>query len=88
MRMRRTQHEDIDCYRVFTSCMLAFILNIKGGSRSSASEPWLNVGGPLADADKRSYQNYLDLSLQLVRPGGVIAVDNILYAPVFLPPGL
>eukprot|EP00884_Botryococcus_braunii_P022540 jgi/Botrbrau1/8970/Bobra.0148s0079.3 len=31
------------------------------------------------DADKRSYQSYLDLCLQLVRPGGVIAIDNILW---------
>lgn len=33
----------------------------------------------LADADKRSYQQYFDLLLQLVRPGGVIVVDNVLW---------
>lgn len=31
------------------------------------------------DADKRSYQQYFDLLLQLVRPGGVIVVDNVLW---------
>ncbi|BDA44012.1 probable caffeoyl-CoA O-methyltransferase 2 [Coccomyxa sp. Obi] len=31
------------------------------------------------DADKRSYQRYFDLLLQLVRPGGVIVVDNVLW---------
>ena len=31
------------------------------------------------DADKRSYQRYFDLLLKLVRPGGVIVVDNVLW---------
>ena len=32
-----------------------------------------------ADADKRSYQAYFDQLLHLVRPGGVIVVDNVLW---------
>jgi hypothetical protein len=32
-----------------------------------------------ADADKRSYQRYLEALLQLVRPGGVIVADNVLW---------
>ena len=32
-----------------------------------------------ADADKRAYKEYFELCLQLVRPGGVIALDNVLW---------
>lgn len=31
------------------------------------------------DADKRAYGEYYELLLQLVRPGGLIAVDNVLF---------
>lgn len=32
------------------------------------------------DADKPNYANYYEYCLQLVRPGGVIAVDNVLWS--------
>lgn len=32
-----------------------------------------------ADADKRVYWQYFELLLKLVRPGGLIAVDNVLF---------
>lgn len=31
------------------------------------------------DADKGNYANYYDRALQLVRPGGLIAIDNVLW---------
>jgi caffeoyl-CoA O-methyltransferase len=31
------------------------------------------------DADKTNYANYYDRALQLIRPGGLIAVDNVLW---------
>tara|TARA_R110002072_G_scaffold151607_4_gene301105 strand:+ start:1206 stop:1868 length:663 start_codon:yes stop_codon:yes gene_type:complete len=31
------------------------------------------------DADKENYQNYFDRCLTLIRPGGLIAVDNVLW---------
>lgn len=32
------------------------------------------------DADKRNYINYYEKALTLVRPGGIIAIDNVLWA--------
>ena len=35
--------------------------------------------GLCADADKRSYKSYFEQLLHLVRPGGVIVIDNVLW---------
>lgn len=32
------------------------------------------------DGDKKNYGNYYELCLQLVRPGGIIAIDNMLWS--------
>lgn len=32
------------------------------------------------DADKRAYETYYELGLELIRPGGCIAVDNVLWS--------
>jgi caffeoyl-CoA O-methyltransferase len=31
------------------------------------------------DADKENYDNYYEIALRLLRPGGVIAIDNVLW---------
>ena len=33
----------------------------------------------VADADKRAYADYYELCMQLVRPGGIIALDNVFW---------
>lgn len=38
-----------------------------------------NTASCCADADKRGYAGYLEQLLQLVRVGGVIAFDNVLW---------
>ena len=32
------------------------------------------------DADKRNYNNYYERALKLIRPGGLIAIDNVLWS--------
>ena len=32
------------------------------------------------DADKRNYDNYYEQCLKLIRPGGLIAIDNVLWS--------
>ena len=51
------------------------------GARTSEAIPGLlrALLPHVADADKRSYQAYYDQLLRLVRPGGVIVVDNVLW---------
>jgi predicted O-methyltransferase YrrM len=38
------------------------------------------------DADKENYLNYYDRVLQLVRPGGLIAIDNVLWSGQVIQP--
>jgi predicted O-methyltransferase YrrM len=38
------------------------------------------------DADKSNYDGYYELALQLVRPGGLIAIDNVLWSGAVVDP--
>ncbi|KAF5833981.1 O-methyltransferase [Dunaliella salina] len=55
------------------------------GPAIDSLESLLQADGPntydfaFIDADKRAYQHYFELLLQLIRPGGLIAVDNVLF---------
>jgi caffeoyl-CoA O-methyltransferase len=40
------------------------------------------------DADKENYLNYYERALQLVRPGGLIAVDNVLWGGAVADPAV
>uniref|UniRef100_A0A7S3QL53 Caffeoyl-CoA O-methyltransferase n=2 Tax=Dunaliella tertiolecta TaxID=3047 RepID=A0A7S3QL53_DUNTE len=60
------------------------VVDIVGPAMDSL-ESLLEAEGPntfdfaFLDADKRAYQQYFELLLQLIRPGGLIAVDNVLF---------
>lgn len=55
-----------------------------------ALETLKTLKGPLdfvfIDADKENYQNYWEASLPLVRPGGLLVVDNVLWSGKVLKP--
>ena len=38
------------------------------------------------DADKTGYRGYVEACLQLVRPGGLIAIDNVLWSGSVIDP--
>ncbi|CAH8582718.1 unnamed protein product [Schistosoma rodhaini] len=40
----------------------------------------------MIDADKENYSNYYKLCLKLVRPRGIIAIDNVLWSHRVLDP--
>lgn len=40
------------------------------------------------DADKSNYDNYYERALQLVRPGGLIAIDNVLWSGAVADPAI
>ena len=56
---------------------------IPGDAKESLSQMISNNEAPFdfifLDADKRSYGDYYELCLQLVKPGGLIAIDNVLW---------
>ena len=50
------------------------------------------VGGPFdlafIDADKTNYDNYYERALKLMRPGGLIAFDNMLWSGAVADPAV
>ncbi len=56
-----------------------------------ALESLKNISGPLdmafIDADKENYWNYYEAILPMIRPGGLIVVDNVLWGGRVLNPG-
>lgn len=55
-----------------------------------ALESLKSINGPFdmafIDADKENYSNYYEIILPMIRPGGLIAVDNVLWSGRVLDP--
>ena len=60
-------------------------IDVRAGPASATLQSLLDDGGEgqfdfiFVDADKRGYDAYFELGLQLVRRGGIIAFDNVLW---------
>ena len=61
---------------VICHCWAASVACSSGSAHCTTGSPGTVL---VADADKRAYAEYFELCLQLVRSGGIIALDNILW---------
>jgi predicted O-methyltransferase YrrM len=71
--------------RYWDEAGVAHVIDLRLGPAQETLESLLAEGRQgdfdfaFVDADKVNYQTYFDLALELVRPGGLIAVDNTLW---------
>ena len=69
----------------FEAAGFADRIDMRAGPAAATLQSLLDDGGAgqydfiFVDADKRGYDAYLELGLQLVRRGGIIALDNVLW---------
>jgi predicted O-methyltransferase YrrM len=59
-------------------------IELRLGPALATLDALIETGAPefdfvFIDADKTNYSNYYDRAIQLVRPGGLIAIDNVLW---------
>ena len=67
-------------------------IELRLGPAAEALKALLQAGGAgsfdfaFIDADKSGYDSYYELCLQLIRPNGLIAIDNVLWSGAVLDP--
>jgi caffeoyl-CoA O-methyltransferase len=71
--------------RYWDEAGVAHKINLRLGPAVETLQALLAGGGKgtfdfaFIDADKSNYQSYFDSAVELIRPGGLIAVDNVLW---------
>eukprot|EP00276_Gloeochaete_wittrockiana_P021676 CAMPEP_0184335192 /NCGR_PEP_ID=MMETSP1089-20130417/3807_1 /TAXON_ID=38269 ORGANISM="Gloeochaete wittrockiana, Strain SAG46.84" /NCGR_SAMPLE_ID=MMETSP1089 /ASSEMBLY_ACC=CAM_ASM_000445 /LENGTH=225 /DNA_ID=CAMNT_0026659741 /DNA_START=72 /DNA_END=749 /DNA_ORIENTATION=- len=69
-------------------------IDVKIGPAQQSLQTLIDTEGPnsfdfgFIDADKTGYSTYYELLLQLVRPGGIIFVDNVLWSGTVVDPNV
>lgn len=71
--------------RYWTEAQVISKIDLRLGEARDHLQQLLDAGGAntfdfaFIDADKRNYLTYYELAFELIRPGGLIAIDNVLW---------